>query len=411
MVNASPPASSPQLSRRSWTLLAMLGVVVIVIIGLVAWVAPSPQAGSTYSRSLTGYRSWYDTMLEQKKPIQRWQRNYDQLSGSDQTLIRIGGSSSSELGFSTADQDSLDNEETLQAWIKNGNTVIVLHWQGKVTTAPFTSRLSAGSDQVQIETTRRYTPQPASIPGLQRVSTAAQADAPPNLKAELRDSFGLVVWSRSIGDGTLISCTYPWLAANALVDQADNYRFLAMLAQRQPGPIWVDEWMHGHRDPPPKDGKDEEQKAELESQPQSFIDYLARTPVAVMIAQIGLISLLLVWGHNHRFGALVTLQPKVKDASEQYIQALASTMNAARKPDFVTQTLGQYFLQTLATQLGLTSAYGHNLPERDQIAAQWSAVTGLPAQDLLELLEPSVRSDRDLMAWIADLELLLREQP
>lgn len=402
MVSAPSPSVSSRPPRWLFALVPVL-LLLVVVFGLILWVAPSPQAGSTYSRSLTGYRGWYDYMIEQRTPVKRWQRSYDQLTGSGQTLIRIG----ERTGFAQGafDANSLEQEEALQTWINNGNTVIVLRWQGQVTEAPFISRLSAGSDRVQVETTRRYVPKPIPLPGLEQVSTFARADpAEPVIKLELSDDFGRVVWSSPSKDGTLIECVYPWLAANALVDQADNYRFLAALAQRRPGPIWVDEWMHGHRDPIPKD-------EQPDAQPLNFLDYLARTPVAVMTAQVGFIVLLLIWGHNHRFGALVTLKPEAKDASEQYIQALASTLNAARKTDFAAQTLGQYFQRTLATQLGLMSLSGHRLPDPDEISTHWANLTGRPAQELLELLQPSVRSDRELLAWVASVESLLRELP
>ncbi|MGF1603450.1 MAG: DUF4350 domain-containing protein [Thermosynechococcaceae cyanobacterium] len=401
MVNAPSPSVPSRPPRWLFALLPML-LVLVVVFGLILWVAPSPQAGSTYSRSLTGYRGWYDYMIEQRRPVKRWQQSYDQLTGSGQTLIRIGKRTGFTLG--TFDPNSFEQEEALQTWVNNGNTVIVLSWQGQVTAAPFISQLSAGSDRVQVETTRRYVPKPSPLPGLEQVSTFARANEP-EIKPELRDDFGLVVWSSPNKDGTLIECVYPWLAANALVDQTDNYRFLASLAQRRQGPIWVDEWMHGHRDPVPNDEQQPDAKA------ITFLDYLARTPVAVMVAQVGFIGLLLVWGHNHRFGALETLKPEAKDASEQYIQALASTLNAARKTDFAAQTLRQYFQRTLATQLGLMSLSGHSLPDPDQISTHWANLTGRPARELLELLQPSVRSDRELLAWVATVESLLRELP
>ncbi len=388
--------TSQRKSKLPLLLLAAL-LVFLVIAGLILSAAPSSQGGSTYSRSSTGYRGWYDYMLQQQRPVKHWRRSYDQLSGSGQTLIRVGGESFSDYLDDDFFRSDVKGMPEVQSWLENGNTLIQLTWQGKVTAAPFSSQLVAGGYQVHIDTTRRHT----SF-GDNARSQGAKSNQ--DLVSELQDQFGAVIWSRPIGKGTLISCTYPWLAANALADQPDNYRFLATLAQRQEGPIWVDEWMHGYREPSETDAA---------AEPQNFIDYLARTPVIVMVAQICFLLLLLIWGHNHRFGALITLKPEVKDASEQYIQALASTMNAARQTGFVTQMLGQYFQHTLATRLGLVSLYGseHQLPDPDQLSSHWSEVTGRPATELLELLQPAVRSDQELLVWVANVESLLRELP
>lgn len=394
MVNT---AQQPKRGRRFQVLLVVGLIAVLVVFSLILSVAPSAQNGSTYSRSLTGYRGWYDYMQQQQRPVKRWRRSYDQLSGSGQTLIRIGGSPLGHLNFNASEGFDIDGWADIQPWLTNGNTVIQLTWQGEVTAAPFKSRLAAGKNQVQIETTRRY-----ALAGGTSGGTQETSELPPT--PELQDQFGVVVWSQKLGKGTLISGTYPWLAANALVEPQDNYRFLADLAQRQSGPIWIDEWIHGYRDP-------SEAAKEEESKSQDFMAYLARTPVAVIAAQVFFLLLLLVWGHNHRFGALISPTVPSQNTSEQYIQALASTMNAARKTDFATHMLGDFVRQTLAERLGLRTVYGSQRPEAQQLAIRGAAVTGRSVPELLELLEPTVRSDRELLAWVANVESLLRELP
>lgn len=390
MVNAPTPQGNEPSRRRppAWIVAILLGG--LVLFGLILLAAPSAQKGSSYSRALTGYRGWYDYMQELQQPVQRWRKSYDQLDGTGQTLLQIGGESAFGIDVSTFSQG-----EDVQTWLANGNTLIKLQQQGNVTEAPFISRLDAGTDQVKIETTRRFRHQG---------TPALRAEAAEEMTAELRDQYGVVVRSQPVGKGMLIDCTYPWLASNALADQADNYRFLATLSQRQGGTIWIDEWMHGYRDPSP------EAKAAA-SKPRDFIGYLMRTPVALMAAHLGFVLLLLIWGHNHRFGDLITLRSERQDTSGQYIQALASTMNAAGQTTFATQALGQQFRRSLATQLGLTSPYGHPLPDAEQLSDQWAKATGHSAPELLKLLEPNVRNDRELLAWVANVESLLRELP
>ena len=401
MVNTAPPSHRVNSARPRRPMLiaaAVLAVLVLFVLIIMA-AAPSSLKGSSYSRALTGYRGWFDYMQQQSQPVKRWRKSYDQLSGTGQTLIQVGGQQVGDPSGLGAKASTFSQTEEIEDWLANGNTLIKLQRQGTATSAPFVSQLEAGAEQVKIETTRRDIRREQSADA----SSSARDDSSP-VVVELQDSFGAIVWSQSVGKGIVIHCTYPWLAANAMANQADNFRFLATLAQRQDGPIWIDEWIHGYRDPSP------EAKAAA-SKPRTFMSYLRRTPVAVMAAQLGFILSLLIWGHNNRFGDLVTVKPQRQDASEQYIQALASTMNAAGKTEFATQSLGQQFRRTLATQLGLMSPYSHNQPDVDQLAMHWAEVTGRSAPELLNLLEPNVRNDRELLAWVANVESLLRDLP
>ncbi len=383
--------------KRVW-LLAGLGGLILVL--LVLFGAPTPQDGSTYSRSPTGYRGWYDYMRQQNAPIQRWQKDYDQLTGTGQTLIQVWGK---------APAKPMTRRELarVQRWIAEGNTLITLSWldqetipwldegcplgycwRGEVTVAPFSSQLKSDVGPVLIQTTRRHPLQSGDRP-------------------ELTDAYGGVMWSNPEGEGRVIYATYPWIAANIFADQPGNYSFLAQLAQQTGGTIWMDEWVHGHRDPDPN-------AAANASQPEDLFGFLARTPVALLTAQGGLILLLLIWGQNHRFGAAQSLKVPTQDNSEQYIQALGAILNKAGQTGFVTSQLSQTLRQSLAAQLGLTQSHGDRsrLPQDNDLATQWAGVTGRPAQELLELLEQAGQtrrlSDRQLLDWVSKAESILR---
>ena len=365
--------------RRRWILVG-LGLLVLSLLVLVG--APNPQDGSTYSRGLTGYRSWYERMQQQDLPIKRWQRPYEQLSGTDQTLLQIwGGGQEPPKG---------PEQAAIRTWVEQGNTVITLFWQGRATAAPFASALESSAGLVQVETTRRHQPHKNNV-------------------ALLADDYGEVVWSQPHGQGKTVETTYPWLAANVFADREANFNFLRDLAQTQGGTIWVDEWLHGYRDPGVQ--------SEALPQDQTLLDYLGRTPLAVIALQGGLMILVLIWGQNHRFGVPVSTTPPTPDNSSQYIQALAGTLNQAGHTEFVLGLLSVELRQILGVRLGLVASYGDQqvLPQDQQLANQWSETTGRPAQELLELLEQGRqtrrRSDRDLLNWVTRAESILRETP
>jgi len=361
-----------------WAILAAIALLILLFMS-----APDLQNGSTYSRSAKGYRYWYDYMAEQGHPIQRWQKPYSQLQGTNQTLVRIAADIDEQA------QNDSSSWDDFSGWIKQGNTLIRLTWDGQVSASPFSSDLTSQAGLVRIETTRRH-------------SLLSRQDF------ELQDSYGGVVWSEPLGQGRIISATYPWIGANIYADQTSNYQFLEQLVATT-GPLWMDERLHGHRE--------NEQQADTADQrdPENLWLYLAQTPVAAVTVQLALLVILAIWGHNHRFGLPLRLPQESRDNSQQYIQALAGTLNNAHQRELVLTQLSQYLRQTLAHRLGLKGGSAASLPTDAILAAQWSVATGRNDQELIELLQqagqPPPRTDQALLTWVSKADAILQDIP
>ena len=371
--------------RWMWVIVAIVVLLILLFLN-----APSIQNGSTYSLAPKGYRSWYEYMVEQGHPVERWRKSYNQLPESNQTLIQIAA---------RMDQNR-DNREgwlDLNPWVEQGNTLIILTWDGTVSAAPFSHELTSSVGPVRVETTRRH---------------PLQA----NQKSELQDKYGSVVWSQTVGKGQVILATYPWIGANVYADQPGNYRFLEQLVLSTDRKLWVDEYLHGHREQAKSNTNTHDgDTAPLEDkrQPKNLWLYLAQTPVAAVAAQLMLLAMLGIWGHNHRFGLPLHLPKESKDNSQRYIQALAGTLNYAHQRKWVLTQLSQYLRQTLADRLGLRGRTETQLPADDILASQWAVATGRNEQDLLELLQKVVqqppRSDRDLLVWLNKADAILQD--
>ena len=368
------PSKGPG-KRWLWAILAAAALLTLLFIN-----APNQQDGSTYSRSNKGYRGWYDFMVEQGYSISRWQKPYSELQGQNQTLIRITPS----LEKAREQAPSWDGFE---AWVEQGNTVILLTWDGLVTAAPFSSDLTSKAGPVRIDTSRRQ-------------KSAAQA------QSNLQDDYGNVVWSQSFGKGRLIFATYPWIGANIHGEQPGNYPFLQQLVPESKT-IWMDEWLHGYRDKP-------NQTAEDARNPENLWLFFAQTPVAAMATQLFLLTLVWIWGHNHRFGLPLRLPQTSQDNSQQYIQSLAGTLNHANQRELVLTQLSQYLRHSLAQRLGLTSRIDSQLPTDAALATQWSMISGRNDQELLELLQQSGQqsiTDQTLLAWVNKADAILQDLP
>ncbi len=382
-------------SRPSLWVWVVAGLLVLSIV-LITAAPQSFPGGSTYGKASGDYSQWYTFMKQQGHPIQRWQKPYGQLrtlKELGQTFIQIADIETRSGSVESQASPSLQPPEILD-WVERGNTLIQLSWTGSVTGAPFQSDLRSDQGPVRIETSRRY----------KIGSTRSEAEI-----SELKDRFGSVIWSHAYGKGRIVSSTYPWIAANVYKQQNGNFRALETLVARQDGTIWVDEWLHGHRDIAPE-------SKSVSRDEQSPWAYLSRQPIAVVAGQGLVLLLLLFWGKNQRFGAMTRLTAPPRNSSEQYIQALADTLDANGHTEYVLAMLGQSFRQRLQSQLGMGGIGRGDTDLADgAIAQQWASATGRPSQVLLELLEQTHRekrlSERALLTWVKNSEAVLRELP
>ncbi|WP_404786039.1 DUF4350 domain-containing protein [Altericista sp. CCNU0014] len=379
----SAPNASRWLSRVpfwGWALVALLCLSVIVTMAA----PPSYPKGSSYDRSLSGYAQWYEFMEARNYPVRRWRQSYSRLEGEGQTLVQVAD-------VEVFQNPNLESPEILK-WVKQGNTLIVLSWSGNVSGAPFRSELPTPKGAVQIETTRRYG------------RRAKKFDT-----VLLKDGFGAAVGVDALEQGRVMRSVYPWLGSGIYANKGANFQVLADLAAQRKGTIWVDEWIHGYRDLVPT-------PAVAKVKDRDLWGYLTRRPIAVMAGQGLLLLLLLLWGQNQRFGALLKVAPPPRNSSEQYIQALADTLNTHGHTEYVLTLLGQSLRDRLRSRLGLLRAVPSVEGDR-AIAAEWATATGRPASELLELLKQSnaERSgaetrlkDSELLVWVQQADTILR---
>jgi hypothetical protein len=388
--------------RAPWVLVLIpLVFALVVVTGVV-----TSKDGSTYSHAPGGYHKWYVYMQKQPQSqgkIQRWRRDYSELLEQEAPNQDLIESQQRQLQYVALDDIALDAPQTmvrisnagildinttitadLREWAQKGNTIIQMGWYGRATDAPFQSKLSSSVGPVLVETTRRR----------ERELSGAGA--------LLKDDTGAVAWIESEGKGKIIHVTYPLLAANAHAEETNNFAFLGRLASQAGGQIWVDEWMHGFRD------RKSQNAARRERDIPDVQAYIFRTtPALALLIQGIVITSLLIWGKNWRFGPLQVIRSREIANSERYVQALAGVLNQARHTDFVLAQLGLRLRQQLASQLGLAAdrAPTARLPDDATLAQAWTAQTGQSAQEVLKLLQQADSgrrlSDAELVTWAA----------
>jgi hypothetical protein len=321
-------------------------------------------------------------MAEQGTPIQRWQQPFEQLAQNlatqeKTTLLQINSGLKEPI---LADRQKI--------WVEAGNTLVVLGARTPVTEAAFRTLQTSAAGNVRIDTRRRhYLPKQNATSRL------------------LGDRFGAVVWQQSLGQGRVIWATTPHLAANAYQDHRANYEFLAQLVTESKQPIWVDEYLHGYRDPSNATAVTPEKRS------RSLLGYLANTALLPGFIQVGVLLLLGIWAHNCRFGQPTPVTPPPVDNSKAYIEALAGVLHKAQSSEFVIDTIRKEEQLQVQRALGL----GNQLLDSEILLIAWTQQTGRPAAELADMLQLRSRgqqvSDRALLIWLEKIQTVRHHLP
>ncbi|MBD2260359.1 DUF4350 domain-containing protein [Pseudanabaena sp. FACHB-2040] len=358
-----------------------IGLIFLVLLAFLSFLAAPASnrltSGSSWNQGPDGYSAWYDYMAQQGTPLQRWQRPVEDLikqlaetSAPDApaTLVQVNS------GFIQPGA-LYPLRPWLSDWAEAGHHVIILGQQEPATAAPFATQQASPAGLITVETRRR--------------ASLSEARQP-----LLADDYGAIAWQRPEGNGLVTVIVTPHLAANAYQADPGNFPFLADVVTQAGGPIWVDEYLHGYK----------EADVVVEEAGDSWISYLAQTPLVVIVTQLVLVGLVALVAQNRRFGVKQRLKRPVVDNSEAYIAALAGALHKAGSHDFVTTTLSKAERLTLQKTLGL----GEGPVPDAALQTAWTQSTGEAAQELTSLVEPPTRLQRDqeLAAWLQRLQTL-----
>ncbi|MEO0836807.1 MAG: DUF4350 domain-containing protein [Cyanobacteria bacterium J06642_3] len=364
----------PNFRQRKWLL---IGIAIAAILLITLIVAPNSggrknDSGSTYGRGPDGYGAWYEYMSQREIPIERWRKPFNELSKEDRqnvTYVKVLSKADFLVGAKNISQAESN-------WVKGGNTLVIIGNYQPATAAPFKSVIF-------------YRPQPLSETKVEIATTRRYQAKVKRQDLILEDKYGAVVWLEQIGQGQVIYCTTPYLAANAYQDVFNNFEFLAeLVSDRQK--ILVDEYIHGYKD----------QETIVQEQQENLLDYLAKTPLLFLFIQTVLIAIVAAVTALRRFGQPLVPQTAISDNSTAYIDALAGVLAKANSTDFVVEAIAKDEQQKLQTALGL----GKSLVDHQTLVTTWQQQRQESTTELSQLLQVSNAkrkiSDAQLISWI-----------
>lgn len=371
-------------SRRGiWIGLGLLAILAMIALASAPLSGPITK-GSTFSRAPDGYGAWYAYMEQQGIEIQRWQRPPEALrdltTDTPTTLLQVVPPDVRFVYYEWHD------------WVRQGNTLIVLQSQDRVTPAPFSSEVTSetlGDNQpVTIETRRR-----------RDLSLGDSTGREENIL--LQDQYGVVVWRRPMGDGAFIEATTPYIGANAYQDAPGNFAFLADLvttASDEPtATILVDEYLHGYEELTPED--------DVTESSATWVSYLSQTPLVLVVVQAIALVLALLWGYQRMGPPRLMPQPE-QNNSEAYISALAGVLRQARSTRFVVEMVTKAERLRLQKILGLGSV----LVDEEVLVNTWAEQSKRSPTALTSMLElgkqQSSLQEKDLAHWLETIRTL-----
>jgi hypothetical protein len=183
--------------------------------------------------------------------------------------------------------------------------------------------------------------------------------------------------------------------------QADNRSTANRPTDNSQNPVWVDEYIHGHKD----------SEVIKREQREDIFSYLAKTPLFPAFVQGFVLLLVAIWALNRRFGKPLTLSAPVVDNSEAYIQALGGVLQKANSTEFILEVVGKEEQLQLQKALFL----GEVPLDHQSLVNAWVQQTGRPATELEQLLQMQSRkrrmSETELLTWLGNWEQIRRHLP
>jgi hypothetical protein len=315
---------------------------------------------SSYRTTTYGTRAFYTLLEESQYGVSRWEKRFTELRDHEPgTLIVI----------SPPEIYNPDEEEiaAVSDWVESGGLLIIVDREIK---------LRLGDATIDTETAELRSDigplQPTPFTrGVQRVAVSEYAT---RIKVDSRsvtyhigDDKSAILADTHLGKGRVILLTDQYILANNGISQADNVSLgLNLLADRPSGKIAFDEYHHGYGHSWAGGG---------------LMSYFRGTPVPWMMAQAGLIAILVVYSYGKRFGRPVPLRRERRTTNLEFVSSMANITRLAEASDLAMEDIYSEFRKRLCRFSGVSTKL-----ENAKLAAAVARHSRLDVRSVGELL-------------------------
>jgi Domain of unknown function (DUF4350) len=288
---------------------------------------------SSYRTTPYGTHAFYTLLEESDYPVTRLEKPFTAITGRDEigTLVVI----------SLPDANNPDEEEfqSLNKWVESGGLLIIIDREIRVTIGEASVNTEPGDPK-----STAHPLQPTLYTrGVEHVKASQYAT---RVKLDSRaaiyhigDEQGGLLADAKVEQGHVVLLTDPYVVANNGIKDADNVILaLNLFADRPRGKIAFDEYHHGYGSSATGGG---------------VMSYFRGTPVPWMMAQAGLIALLVVYSYGRRFARPIPLKQERRTTNLEFVSSMANITRLARASDLAVQNIYSEFRKRLCRFGGL----------------------------------------------------------
>jgi hypothetical protein len=202
--------------------------------------------------------------------------------------------------------------------------------------------------------------------GLSEYATRVRLDSR-SATYHIGDDQAAVLADAQVGKGRIVLLTDQYIVANNGISQADNVILALNLFEGHPaGKIAFDEYHHGYGASSPGGG---------------LLSYFRGTPVPWMMAQAGLIAVLVVFSYGRRFGRPIPLGQERRTTNLEFVSSMANITRLAQASGLAMENIYSEFRKQLCRFSGVPSRI-----DNGRLAATAARRARLDERDLAGLL-------------------------
>lgn len=287
---------------------------------------------SSYRSTPYGTLAFYTLLKEGRYNMTRFEKPFTELKDREPgTLIVIAPPA--------AHNPDEDEFAALSKWVEAGGLLIIIDRKIHV---------PVGDAEVHTEDAESKTAvrplQPTTLTrGVQRVglsehATRVRVDSR-SATYHIGDDQAAVLADAQVGKGRVVLLTDQFVVANNGISQADNVILaLNLLEGRPAGPVAFDEYHHGYG---------------ASSAGGGLMSYFQGTPVPWMVAQAGLVAVLVVYSYGRRFGRPIPLRQERRTTNLEFVSSMANITRLAEASDLAMENIYSEFRKRLCRFSGV----------------------------------------------------------
>jgi hypothetical protein len=230
------------------------------------------------------------------------------------------------------------------------------------------------------------------------VNTSDDEEAPPPraaLKAttpsapviHIGNREGALLVDYAYGAGRIVVLADPYIVTNSGIKLDDNLQLAINTLSAGSGLIAFDEYHQGKG---------------ISQNP--WAGYFAGTPVLAIVAQIGLVILLVVWTNARRFGRPLPLAQTDRRSSLEFVASMAELQERSRAFDLAIENIYTRTRRVLARYAGMD--YNSSRSEIAQRVAARSTIDAHQLETLMRQCEEAINGEQ--INWRQSLDLVRR---